>query len=401
LRRRPPLGGLAALVLLLAGGAAAAAEPPPGTRIEVRIEALPRLGATPAAAQPPEIVPRPQGTAPAVPEGYRARLWAEGLSHPRNLLALPDGGLLVAESRPGRLTLLRDSRGEGRADVRKSFAGGFATPFGLAWHQGAIWVADTEAVWRLPWTPGSDRPGRRRRLTEAGALGDDSGHSTRSLAIAPDGRHFFVGIGSVANLDVEPAPRATIQRFDIDGGTGQSFAAGLRNPVGLAFRPGSDELWTVANERDGEGDEMVPDYLTRVEAGAFYGWPYAWLGPHPQPGFAGKAPAMVAATRPPELLFRAHSAPLGLVFWHGDAFVALHGSWNRSRPQGYVVARVPFENGRPRGWYEVFASGFLLGTRDGRPQAWGRPAGLAVGADDALYVADDAGRTVWRIARER
>ncbi|HSV29279.1 MAG TPA: PQQ-dependent sugar dehydrogenase, partial [Candidatus Omnitrophota bacterium] len=190
----------------------------------------------------------------------------------------------------------------------------------------------------------------------------------------------------------------TIREFRMDGSGGRTFAAGLRNPVGIAFRPGSEELWAVVNERDGLGDELVPDYLTHVQEGGFYGWPYAYLGPNPQPGFADRAPAKVRATLVPDLLFQSHSAPLGLAFWHGDAYVGLHGSWNRSDPVGYFVARVPFRDGKPVGHYEAFATGFVVDV-SGAARVWGRPVGVAVGPDDALYVSDDTGGTVWRITR--
>ncbi len=398
---RSLLPRLALLGLALAGGlgAALAATPspdpsagsPPGTRFQVDVADLPTPGATPSVADAPLVVPRPAGAGLAVPAGYAASLVAEQLEDPRNLLALPDGSLLVAESRPGRLVRLANGA------LPQVVADGFDTPYGLALTDGLLWVADLEGVWQLPWPAGQQRPGERRRITPPGALGGTRGHVTRSLAVAPDGRHFYVGIGSAANLDVEAPPRATVQEFDGAGSGGRTLASGLRNPVGLAFRPGTGELWTVVNERDHQGDGLVPDYLTAVVPGAFYGWPYAYLGPHPQPGFADRDPAKVAATRRPDLLFRSHSAPLGLAFWHGDAFVALHGSWNSSRPQGGFVARVPLAGGRPQGGYEAFATGFRLGEEDGRARVWGRPAGLAVGTDDALYICDDAGGTVWRI----
>ncbi|MGE5478671.1 MAG: PQQ-dependent sugar dehydrogenase [Bacteroidales bacterium] len=384
-----------AFLLFLLLSPALAAEPKPGDRFQVDPATLPAPYATPSKANPAEVVKRPKGAVLKVPAGWRATLFAEGLAHPRNLLVLPDASLVVAEQKADKLTRLVDRDGDGRADSRTTLADGFAEPFGLAFHGDSLWVADTRRVWRLPWQPGAERLEQREPVTETGALGDDSGHSTRSLAIAPDGRHFYVGIGSRANLAEEEAPRATVQEFRLDGGGQRTFASGLRNPVGLAFRPGSDELWTVVNERDGLGDELVPDYMTRVTEDAFYGWPYAWLGPRPQPGFAEKAPGKVAATRAPDLLFRAHSAPLGLAFLDGDAYVGLHGSWNRSTPIGYVVARVPFKDGKPQGYYEVFASGFTVAPG----KVWGRPVGIAAAPDGSLFVADDAGGTVWRIAR--
>lgn len=375
----------------------AAAEPKPGDRFSVDPHALPPPHATPSKANPADVVARPKGAGLTVPAGWRATLFAEKLDHPRNLLVLPDGSVLVAEQQADKLTRLVDTTGDGRADSRSTFADGFSEPFGLAFHDDAIWVADTRRVWRLPWQPGAERVDQRDPVTETGALGDDRGHSTRSLAIAPDGKHFYVGIGSRGNLDEEPEPRATVQEFRIDGAGQRTFAAGLRNPVGMAFRPGSDELWAVVNERDGQGDELVPDYLAHVVVGGFFGWPYAYIGPNPQPKLADKAPDKVKATRVPELLFRSHSAPLGLAFLDGDAYVGLHGSWNRSTPIGYVVARVPFRNGKPQGYYEVFASGFTIAPG----KVWGRPVGVAAAPDGSLYVADDAGKTVWKISRRR
>ncbi len=380
---------------ILAAVPALAAEPKPGDRFQVDPASLPPPNATRSKANPADVVKRPPAARLAVPAGWRATLFAEKLDHPRNLMVLPDGSLLVAEQHADKLTRLSDTDGDGRANLRTTFADGFAEPFGLAFHDGAVWVADTRRVWRLPWQAGLAQAEGREPVTETGALGDDRGHSTRSLAIAPDGRHFYVGIGSAANIAEEPAPRATVQEFRIDGGGQRSFAAGLRNPVGLAFRPGSNELWTAVNERDGLGDELVPDYLARVEEDAFYGWPYAYIGGYPQPGFAEKSPGKVKETRVPDLLFRSHSAPLGLAFLDGDAYVALHGSWNRSTPIGYFVARVPFKDGKPEGHYEAFATGFTVSPGT----VWGRPVGIAAGPDGTLYVADDTGNTVWRIEK--
>lgn len=378
---------LAAALVFLALPALAA-EPRPGDRFRVDPAALPAPNATPSSANPAEVVARPKGATLSVPAGWRASLFAEGLDHPRNVMVLPDGAVLVAEQRVGKLTLLREGS-------RTTFATGFAEPFGLDFRDGQVWVADTKAVWRLPYPGGQGR----ERVTEPGALGDDPGHSTRSLAIAPDGKRFYVGIGSRGNIGIEPMPRASIQEFRLDeAGTvveQHTFAWGLRNPVGMAFRPGTDELWTVVNERDGLGDELVPDYLTRVQPGGFYGWPYSYIGANPQPGLAERAPELVKKAIVPDVLFRSHSAPLGLAFSQGDAYVGLHGSWNRSEPIGYFVARVPFKDGKPAGHYEAFATGFMTGPG----KVWGRPVGIAAAPDGTLYVADDAGKTVWKIEK--
>ncbi|MBY0431320.1 MAG: PQQ-dependent sugar dehydrogenase, partial [Rhodospirillales bacterium] len=247
------------------------------------------------------------------------------------------------------------------------------------------------------------------RVTPPGALGKDDGHWTRNIVFHPDGSRFYVAVGSRGNIGEEAPPRATIQEFRADGSGQRSFATGLRNPVGIDFRPGTAELWSVVNERDGLGDGLVPDYFTHVREGGFYGWPYAYIGPHPQPDLGGKRPDLVARSIIPDILFRSHSAPLGMTFYRGesfppdyrdDAFVALHGSWNAAEPRGYMVVRVPFRDSRPAGWYEPFASGFRTGGKD-RARVWGRPVGLAVAKDGSLLVADDEGQTIWRISAER
>ena len=216
----------------------------------------------------------------------------------------------------------------------------------------------------------------------------------------------FVGVGSLGNIAVEPQVKATIQRFEPDGSGQTTFASGLRNPCGFAINPDSGELWAVVQERDGLGDRLVPDYMVRPESGAFYGWPYAYTGQHPQAGFASKAPAKVKASKLPDLLFESHSSAMDLVFYTGDqfpadyrgsAFVVLKGSWNRSTPTGYKVVRVPFEAGRPAGSYENFMTGFWVSGRQ-RAEVWGRPAAIALAKDGALLIADDVAGTIWRVA---
>jgi glucose/arabinose dehydrogenase len=243
-------------------------------------------------------------------------------------------------------------------------------------------------------------------ITKKGVFGIVQGHQNRDLVIDPKTGALFVGVGSSGNLGVEPEPKATIQRFDADGSNQTTFASGTRNPTALAFNPESGDLYALVQERDGLGDELPSDYLIRVQQGGFYGWPYAYIGPHPQPGFAERAPDKVKATITPDLLFEAHSSVLDLVFYEGDqfppeykgdAFVALKGSWNRSEPTGYKVVRVPFKDGKPQGYYENFATGFWV-SGEQRAEVWGRPAALAVAKDGSLLVADDTGGTIWRIA---
>lgn len=382
----------------------------PGQRFEVRPRDMPAPYATSSASKGSQNVDRAPAMRPQAPAGYRVNLFADGFRHARWLLAAPSGEVFLAEPRAGRVTVLLDADGDGRAEKRGTFASGHELPHGLALHGGYLYVADAAGVWRYRWRPGQFAvKGRRERLTPSGAFGEPGGHWTRNVAIAPDGGQFFVAIGSVGNLDVEADPRATIKRFNIDGSGGSVFARGLRNPVGIAFHPDTGALYTVVNERDGMGDGLVPDYLTIVQQGGFYGWPYAYIGPNPQPGFADRRPELVRRTIVPDVLFQAHSAPLGLVFarggrfpedWQDDAFVALHGSWNAGVPTGYKVVRVPFAKGRPLGGYENFVTGFRVGTTwRGAARVWGRPVGLAIAADGSLLIAVDGDNSIWRISR--
>ncbi|HYG91504.1 MAG TPA: sorbosone dehydrogenase [Azospirillum sp.] len=396
-----------ALICLAALLALPAAAQEVGTRIHVRVRDLPAPGDLPVAANRASGAERPQRDALRVPSGFTATLFAEGVESARNLLVLPNGDVIVAQQKANRLGLLRDADGDGRAERMETYAEGFDQPFGLAFHDGAIYVADRDAVWRLPWRDGATRaPGGKQRVTAEGALGSKPGHSTRSLAFAPDGGRFYVGIGSRGNIGEEEEPRATVQEFSADGKRLRTFAAGLRNPIGIGFRPGTNDLYAVVNERDGLGDQLVPDYFTHLEPGGFYGWPYSYLGANPQPMLADKRPDRVKAAIVPNMLLQAHSAPITFTFadktnfpdrWRSGAFVALHGSWNSSRPIGYSVVFVPFAGNRPEGGYEVFATGFRVTGDDEPIQAWGRPSGVAVAKDGSLLIADDWG-TVWRVA---
>jgi glucose/arabinose dehydrogenase len=400
---------VAALCVAFALPALASNDPPaeqvPGTRIQVLADGLPPPFATPSVSNPPQRVRRPENPPFRMPPGFSVMIFADRLTNPRSMLVLPNGDLLVAESKAGALTLLRDAEGDGVAELRSTFLEGLARPYGLAFSGGQLYVADTEAVWQVPYLDNDEKArGPARPITSRGALGSGRGHWTRNLVFSPDDSRFYVAIGSQSNVELEPNPRATVQSFAADGQDQRTFASGVRNPVGMAFYPGTDDLYVVVNERDGLGDGLVPDYLTRLSAGAFYGWPYAYIGANPQPGF--EAPdGVLERTVEPDLLFRPHSAPLGLVFYmgdqfppeyRGDAFVALHGSWNSSRPTGYMVARVPFAGGRPKGYYEPFLTGFWLGGFE-TAYVFGRPAGLAVAKDGSLLVADDASNIIWRV----
>ena len=335
-----------------------------------------------------------------VPPGFTATPFATGIRNPRRLLVLPNGDVLVATQSEGDVLLLRDD-GSGRAASRERYAGGFNGPYGLAWR-----AARCSSPTRTG--SGACRAKARgpNRSRARGVFGAARGHANRPIAIDPRTGALFAGVGSMGNIAVEPEPKATIQHFGPDGSNQTTYAAGTRNPTALAFHPQTGELWAGVQERDGLGDNLPSDYLIRVRQGGFYGWPYAYLGPHPQPGFAERAPDRVAATIVPDLLFQAHSSLLDLVFYEGaqfpaqyrgGAFAALKGSWNRSLPTGYKIVFVPFQNGQPAGYYENFATGFWV-SGEQRAEVWGRPAALAVAKDGALLVADDTGGTIWRIA---
>ncbi|GAB3440879.1 PQQ-dependent sugar dehydrogenase [Insolitispirillum peregrinum] len=404
-----------ALVVVLAGLAfpvRAAGDLRPGTVLRVDATALPSPYAGVSVANSPEKVARTAAMTPHVADGWQVSLFASALLHARWLAVAPDGAVLVSESAAGRVTILRDGNHDGEAEEQQVLAEGLVRPHGLAFAHGGVYIADTRAVWFAPY-PVETLPVSLHQVTPDGALGGGDGHWTRTLAVSPDQKTLYVAIGSRSNISEDPLPRASVQAFTLseDGRKvrdQQTWASGLRNPVGLAFQPGTGHLWTVVNERDGLGDGLVPDYLARLEEGSFFGWPYSYIGPHPQPDLpavrrpAPEVAALIARAVVPPLLFASHSAPLGLVFDRsGDAIVALHGSWNADAPRGYMVVRVPFRDGAPVGDYQVLVSGFRLGNSpDGAARVWGRPVGLAWAADGALLVSDDVGQTIWRVSRK-
>ena len=384
----------------------AAERQPIGARFHIEASDLPPPYATPNAANPPRRVPRPIFAGLRVPAGFRANIYAEGLRHARWLAVAPNGDVFVAETGAGRITVLRDADRDGVAEHRAVFADRLDRPHGMAFHGGYLYVGEPTRVVRFAYRPGAvTAGGPAEPVTEAGALGDGAGHHTRTIVFAADGATFYVTVGSRNDAAEEAEPRATVQRFTPDGSGQTTIATGLRNPVGMALHPTTGALYVVVNERDGLGDGLVPDFLARIEPGAFYGWPYGYLGATPDPRFGVLRPDLVARTRLPEVLFQAHSTPLGLVFYdgemfpadyRGDGFVALHGSSNAAKPTGYTIVRVPFADGRPEGFYETFAAGFWL-TGDDSARVWGRPAGLAVAQDGSLLIADDVGNAIWRV----
>ena len=397
-----------------------------GRRFLINAESLPPPKSDPVAASRSLLIPY-AGQVPRVMEGFTATPFVTGLEHPRRLLVLPNNDVIVAEQKTGHLTLLRDQDGDGKADYIERYADDFKAPYGLVHRDGFVLVADQEGIWRVPHVNGAVRAGRpdqpkitdvppeqrkpvpaaygQELITQRGVFGVIAGHQNRHLALDPKTGAMFVGVGSSGNIGVEPEVKASIQRFEPDGSGQTTFASGMRNPTTLAFHP-TGELYAGVQERDGLGDNLPPDYLTRVEKGAFYGWPYAYIGRNPQPGFAHLAPEKVKATVVPDVLFQPHSSVLDMVFYdgeqfpaeyRGDAFVALKGSWNRSEPTGYKVVRVRFKDGRPEGSYENFVTGFWVSGQH-RAEVWGRPAALAVMKDGSLLIGDDTGGTIWRVS---
>jgi glucose/arabinose dehydrogenase len=377
---------------------------------------LPAADPSKAATRFAKVVGWPEGTAPSTVAGFTVTLFAANLSSPRWLYVVPNGDVLVAESMgepdksPNTVTLLRDSDQDGRAEVRKTLLQGVRQPFGMLLHGDQLYVANTNALVRYPYRAG-DRTimAPATRVLELPAGGYNN-HWTRNVVANADGSKLFVSVGSGTNVDEEKEDekdprRAAVLEVNPDGTGMRVYASGLRNPVGLAVHPESKELWAAVNERDMLGDELVPDYLTSVKEGAFYGWPYAYFGPIEDPRKKGERPDLVAKTIPPDFSLGPHVSPLGLAFYTGSsfparyrsgAFVALHGSWNRSRFSGYKVVFVPFQHGEPSAAAEDFLTGFI--QDENASTVHGRPAGLALLADGSLLVADDGANCVWRVS---
>jgi glucose/arabinose dehydrogenase len=391
------------LAALLTGSAALAADTP-GQRFSISPASLARPGATPAADNNSQPIARPAGALPKAPDGFAVSIFAGNLPHARWMALAPNGDVFLAESDAGKVVVLRPSSDNAHAAKVTTFASGFDRPHGLAFHNGALYVADVKSLWRFRYSDGALAASGRRVHVADTTPPQGPGHFTRDIAFDSKGT-LYLTVGSRDNVGEEPPPYASVQIVNANGSL-SNFASGLRNPVGIAFYPGTDDLYVTVNERDGLGDDLPPDYLTRIQKGDFFGWPYAYIGNHPDPDYGKKRPDLVAKTKTPDVLFHAHSAPLGLVFYDGaqfpsdykgNAFVSLHGSWNDANPTGYKVVRVKFAGGRPENAYENFLTGFWDGSSS-PARVWGRPVGLLVAKDGSLLVADDVGGAVWRVA---
>lgn len=387
----------------------------PGVRRKVTVDDLVKPYATPSANNHPKLIKRPEGAWPKAPTGFEVTEFATGLTEPRVIVRAPNGDLFLAESRVGRVRVLRDADGDGKPEVNEVFASGLSRPFGIAFHPVGgepehVYIANTDSVVRFSYKSGDTQAGGRpepiiKNIPSGNESVGGGGHWTRDLEFSPDGKTLYVSVGSRSNVDDDEREnrRAIILAFDPDGSNERVFATGIRNPVGLATHPKTGQLWTSVNERDGLGDNLVPDYITHVEEGGYYGWPWYYVGPHQDPRHQGKHPELKAKAIVPDVLLQSHMASLDLTFYdgdkfpvafHHDGFASEHGSWNRARRTGYKVIRLPMQDGKATGEFEDFLVGFV--TPDGN--VWGRPVGVAVAKDGALLVTDDGSGTVWRVA---
>lgn len=369
---------------------------------------LPKPFETKSAFRESKIVPQPSDAKLHLPKGFKVNVFAEGnFREARWMTLAPNGDVFLSDARANSVIVLRDKNKDGVAEERFVFSNKLSQPFGMAFHKGWFYVANTDSIVRFTYKAGQTAAeGEPEKLVEL-TPGGYNQHWTRNILFSKDGTKMFVSIGSASNVRVEAdARRAAISVYDPDGKNHRIYAGGLRNPIGLAWNPKTGELWTAVNERDGLGDDLVPDYVTSVKEGAFYGWPYSYIGQNEEPRRKGENPALVAKSIVPDVLLTSHSAALGIVFYsgkmfpkqyQGDAFVALHGSWNREKLTGYKIIRVRFKNGKLVGnSYEDFLSGWL--PNESSNEVWGRPVGLLVAQDGSLLIADDGAHKIWRVS---
>ena len=364
---------------------------------------LPKPFATQSAGNGPDEIKRPDGFLPSVPNGFHVNVYAENFKTPRWMFVAPNGDLFVAESGAGRVEILRDPKAIGSAQERETFASALHYPFGIVFHDDYVYIGNTDELVRFKYDPKtSKRLGEEEKLLPLPA----GGHSTRSLAITPDGKHLLIGVGSASNIDTGELPiRAAITICDLDGKNARQYATGLRNPVGLALNPATGQAWASVNERDELGDDLPPDYFTSVQDSGFYGWPYSYIGSNVDPRVKQEKPDLVARAIIPDVLLSAHVAPLQFAFYtgkqfpesyRGGAFLAEHGSWNRAKRSGYQVVFIGFKDGKAAEDPVSFLTGFVPDASKGL--VYGRPVGVAVLPDGSLVVADDGPGIIYRIS---
>ena len=417
---------LAAVSALGLAAGAMAQTPPPVLGLKTQAEPY----ATASVVNHPKTIGWPDGRKPVAPRGYEVIKFAGGLDYPRQALLLPNGDMLVAEARTkpkldaepdvergqalskttgfsaNRITLLRDADRDGVAEQRFVLIEGLNQPFGMQYANGRLYVANTDGVVSVPFSPGQTRVTAAPQPLVSLPAGGYNNHWTRNLLLSPDARTLYVSVGSASNVGEhgmdEEKRRAAILAIDLRSGRERLYASGLRNPVGMAWAPGSNTLWAAVNERDQLGDDIAPDYLVGVRDGGFYGWPYSYYGKQ-DPRHANSKRELLATTLLPDVAVGPHAAALGVAFAKGTsaaqqvAYVARHGSWNRSAFIGYDVLAVAFANGRPTAAPQPFLTGFVANEKTG--EVYGRPVSVQTRDDGAIFVVDDAGDTVWLVRR--
>jgi glucose/arabinose dehydrogenase len=386
------------LIAAALGCAALASDPPK----------LPPPFHTPSASNAPTVIERPDGARLQVPAGFHVEEFASGFERPRYMIYGAAGEILLSDSgQQGSVYALIDKDKDMKVDEKVKLIGNLDRPFGLAIHKDWLYIAETTAVKRYKYDAKALKLGPAEMIVD---LKDAAkGHWTRTILFDRKGEKFYLAVGSLSNVSPgEPEIRASISRYNPDGSGKEMIATGTRNPIGLDFYPGTDTLWAAIQERDGLGDDLVPDFFTSIKPGGFYGWPFAYIGPNEEPRNKGQRPDLVAKTIVPDVVLPAHVAVLDARFYTGSqfparyrngAFLALHGSWNRAQRIGYSVIFVPFKDGKPAGPQEDFLTGFMLDPS--KKEVWGRPVGLLQLTDGSLLVSDDGGNKLWRISYKR